>query len=100
MDKPETTATTVLATAVMLLFTVAVFFGIAMYYGFAIYLMWGWFIVPLGFPAISIPHAYGLMLFTNLLRQPADKSDGVKTAAFFLIPALTVLVGYIVQGWM
>ena len=37
--------------------------------GFAVSTMWGWFIVPLGAPAMSLAHGYGLSLFVSLFTQ-------------------------------
>ena len=37
--------------------------------GFAVSTMWCWFIVPLGAPAMSLAHGYGLSLFVSLFTQ-------------------------------
>ena len=46
---------------------VSIFFG-----GFVASILWGWFVVPLGFPAISFIHAVGLVVLLKSLRV----SDG------------------------
>ena len=33
---------------------------------FTVSTLWGWFIVPLGLPAISLAHSYGIMIFTGV----------------------------------
>jgi hypothetical protein len=35
--------------------------------------MWGWFVVPLGYPQISIPHALGLATIVSALRIGSAK---------------------------
>lgn len=37
-------------------------------YGWAITYLWLWYVVPLGLPALSIPHAIGLSLVARLFR--------------------------------
>lgn len=50
--------------------------GLAILSGFTIMIMWGWYIVPLGLPAINIIHALGLdMLVTFIVTT--KKSDNV-----------------------
>ncbi len=44
--------------------------------GFTIMVMWGWYIVPLGLPAINMIHAIGLDLFTTFI-VTTKKSDSV-----------------------
>ena len=46
--------------------------------GFAVSTMWGWFIVPLGAPAMSLAHGYGLSLFVTLFTQPLLIQSRVK----------------------
>lgn len=72
--------------------------------GFTIATTWGWFVVPLGLPAISIPHAIGLdFLITYMVTTVVP----TKTAPFWyrwlfsLIFALSVLFcGYILHLFM
>lgn len=70
---------------------------IAIYYAFAVQLLWGWFVSPLGFKDVSLAHAYGLVLFVNLFKTPEAKK--VELSAL-LLPAMCVLIGYIVKAWM
>jgi hypothetical protein len=92
---------------------------------YVLWIMWGWFIVPLGAPPISVAWAVGIAAGAHLLQAShLDTSeDGYelrtlnhsisltkKTAAKstlllrmaspFLKPALILLVGYIAKGYM
>jgi len=37
--------------------------------------LWGWFMVPIGVPAVAFWSAFGLMLLMGALRSTAGKSD-------------------------
>ncbi len=40
---------------------------LAAWKAFVLSIVWGWFVVPLGAPAIGVLHAYGLMLMLSLV---------------------------------
>lgn len=73
--------------------------------GFAVSTMWGWFIVPLGAPAMSLAHGYGLTLFVSLFTQPLliqsqVKDDpafttNMKVALSVIMSGVTLLVGLV-----
>jgi len=89
----------------------AVAFGV---YGmpYIVSTLWGWFVVPLGVPALSVAHAFGLILFTTLFRfdlitkakEDADKGtpigNCVKTWVVFFGGGLVLGVGYIAKYWV
>ena len=49
-------------------------FPLALFTGWALSLMWAWFVVPLGAPSLSAPHAAGLAILLKLV-TPKSKGD-------------------------
>lgn len=77
-----------------------------MHIGWVTWFMWGWFMVPLGLPAIGFWHATGIALITRLLiwRPPEtyDKDKIVRQKQFGLmviIPIMIWIIGYIIAHW-
>ncbi len=75
--------------------------------GLVLSLLWGWFIVPLGLPAINIFHAYGLALLVGLFGNSPQSEKGsqkdllIKAAAENIsAPLGALLMGWIISGWM
>lgn len=82
--------------------------------GYALSILWGWFMVPtLSLPAISIPAAIGLSLVAHLVshqdqsrlaKEPATGSWWMNAAGqwatILLIPAVSLLIGWIVKGYL
>ena len=75
--------------------------------GYIISWMWVWFVVPLGVPAITLVHAWGLSAMIYIVsRTPSiyenenNKIDGGKVTAALLMPWITLLVGYILHGYV
>ena len=71
--------------------------------------LWGWFVVPLGVPPISIAWAYGLSCIVGLFWYNALSSDSTETGlakAFsgllkvILVPLLALFFGWIAYGFM
>lgn len=83
-------------------------------YGWAITYLWIWYVVPLGLPAISIPHAIGLGLMSRLVRSSrfsaADRQAmskvGTSEKTFWIaweaagVPIFLWLAGWIVYQFM
>lgn len=46
-----------------------------LYAGFAITILWGYFIVPLGVPEITLPHAIGIYSILYILTKTTVKND-------------------------
>jgi len=74
-------------------------------------LLWGWFIVPLGIPAITVIHAMGLNLligfFANSYKNMAkldfkDSKNKATIALFtlFLNMLIPVIIGFIIHKFM
>ena len=89
--------------AIIVLTALSIFVG-----AWAFSTLFGWFLVPLGLPAIGYAHAYGLMLMTSFLKmRPKDfdtsdtterKSFGEHVARLFVyIFFYLVAVG---MGWL
>lgn len=71
--------------------------------------MWGWFVVPLGMPAIGKAHAYGLLAIAGLIRRgesskkadPAGTRDVIVAIGIaFSTPALVLFVGWLAHKLM
>lgn len=70
--------------------------------GFALSVLWGWFIVPLfALPALSVPAAIGLMMVASCLRgrdfEKQDEKGSEVLARIILVPALSLMLGWVVQ---
>ena len=90
----------------------AIIFGLApVLRGYVLHELWAWFLVPLGLPIIGKAHAYGIAILLWLATTAGTKSqlDQEKPAGEQLIqacvlvlmyPAVSLLAGWIVKGWM
>lgn len=76
----------------------------AVWSGYVLTVLWGWFIVPFGLPALSISWAFGLILVVSLLRSPARKPREDETwhvlACYTLGPLFALLFGWIAHSFM
>ena len=104
----------ILTYAVFGLVAIALATACALWGGFAAATLWGWFVVPLGVPDVSVLHAMGLTLALRALAgfsgkpQPDKTEDkmvalrklghvlGVATVA----PALALAVGWAIRWGM
>ena len=94
----------VLATVIALPVMAVLIALVAIYEGFAIWILWGWFAVPLGIPAIGLAHAIGVDLLIGMF-QPArfvtDDFDWAAWARTILFrPALAIAAGYVVLQYI
>ena len=104
----------ILTYAVMCLVALALATACALWRGFAAAVLWGWFVVPLGVPEVSMLHAVGLMLALRALAgrtampQPAKHEDkmvalralGRVLAVATVAPGAALAVGWVVRGAM
>ena len=97
------------------LFIYAIFIAIVGYgmKGWALAVLWGWFIVPFGLPALTIVQAIGVaIVVSHLTHQAQDKdSDKIKdkealdvmveaTVSVVIPPLTAVFLGWIVYQFM
>lgn len=78
--------------------------------GFVLSILWGWFLVPLGLPVISIPLGIGVALIVTFLTAPgkAGKAEEKATAEklqermtqVFLGPFIALLIGWVVHQFV
>ena len=81
--------------------------------GYVVSQLWGWFVIPLGLPPITMWHAYGVSLLFNFMCPYLDtadlaKKDGITSgelvgkALMLLVfrPALVLLFGYLVHTYL
>ena len=104
----------ILAYAVSGLVALALAVACALWGGFAASVLWGWFVVPLGVPEVSMLHAVGLMLALRALAgfsgkpqpdKPEDKMVALRAlgrvlAVATITPGLALAVGWVVRGAM
>ena len=78
--------------------------GITIYYSMVVVVLWGWFIVPLGLPPITISHAIGLTVILNMFRSVEAKAkdeDWQQTLLTGLTkPLFALAIGYIAKSLM
>ena len=85
---------------------IAVGIPMAIWSGFVLSVLWAWFFVPLGIPAISTAHGIGIALLTGFLRsyRKTDDVSGkdlfVSIGGWLIGSLLTLLIGWIVKGFM
>lgn len=84
---------------------------LAMWGGFVLSVLWSWFLVPLGLPAITWLQASGLLLIGQLLsgnygiNEPdCDGNDGCNYIAgvvqYFSYPLIFLCIGFSAQAFM
>jgi hypothetical protein len=75
-----------------------------LYSGFIMLKLWGWFVVPLGVGAITLPWAIGLCIMISAAKGwPScvdDETPGWEIIKPFFSNTLFLVLGYIVQGFM
>lgn len=100
--------------AVFGLVALALIVACALWGGFAAATLWGWFVVPLGVPEVSVLHAMGLALALRALAgfsgkpQPAKHEDkmvalrvlGRVLAVATVAPGAALAIGWVVRGAM
>ena len=77
---------------------------LSVYRGFVLALLWRWFVVPLGAPAIGVVHAMGLSwlvgLATYQLTGDPDRRPAVAVAMTLLFTTLALVAGSILAAVM
>lgn len=74
-----------------------------LYYGWAFSILWGWFLIPLGFPVLSLPQFMGLWAVRSFIFH---KHSGIETPApmfWFLMvftPLFFLTVGFVIRFWI
>ena len=82
--------------------TVVLFFAaipVAIWRAFVLSVLWGWFLVPMGAPAIGVALAYGLLLVVEVAKPARPDPDNVAETLVFsaLLNALVLATGYLVH---
>lgn len=76
----------------------------AVWEGWVLSVLWRWFLVPLGAPALSIPAAIGVAIIVGMLTHQSSKTDdedwAAKISAIFLGPPMMLLVGWITKQFL
>lgn len=74
--------------------------------GLTVSVLWSWFIVPLGLPAVGLWHAYGLALiwsaFSGLGRKSRDEDNGLARVLVQVpfVGGVLMAAGWVVRFWM
>lgn len=80
-----------------------------LWFGFVFSVLWHWYIVRLGAPAISVAHAMGLSLVVRLLTAGLVSSEkkvwtwtALRNSVFVaaLLPATLLLLGWVYLHWV
>lgn len=79
----------------------------AIWKGYVLSVLWGWFVVPLGAPPVTIPVAIGVSLVVSLLTKSVRPTDidgelqlGKQAYIAAAGPALMLFVGWIVKAFL
>jgi len=77
---------------------------LAVFQGYGLLLLWEWFVVPLGFHALTLPGAMGITLIASLLTAnlngvSTQKDMVLSTMYCFLGQCLLVSTGYIIKSF-
>jgi hypothetical protein len=80
----------------------------ALWRGYVLSILWGWFAVPIfGLPQLTVPAAIGVCLIVGMFFARNDEDNrsgwekfGSSIAVTFIGPLCTLLVGWIVKGFM
>lgn len=74
--------------------------AIILWWAFGLSVMWSWFVVPLGVPAIGVTWAAGLLICSRFLKPVAPpKVDNYGQYVFgaVIVVPLTLLLGWLVK---
>jgi hypothetical protein len=92
-------------TAVMFVtgIAVAVFVLIAMQ-AFTLYVLWGWFVVPLGVPPLTIAWSAGIMLVASMVRgyspRKSEEGDGARVIGQAIFGCgYALALGYVIKHY-
>jgi hypothetical protein len=77
---------------------ILVILSMLMLSAFVLGTLWGWFLVPLGLPAISYVHAYGLSIVVTYLQGVKDRNNNT-TAKELLVSSVSLSVGALIFGY-
>lgn len=103
LDDRDVTGSAIVVAALLVILAIA---PVLIIHGYVISIMWGWFVVPLGVPAIGIAHAIGLagMLGALNVAKSSDKVEGRAMAwimdMLLIRPAIILGIGWIVKQFM
>jgi hypothetical protein len=74
------------------------------FYGFTFWLLWGWFMVPLGLPSISVGHATGLHAILRFAVASRSKNRDPLSASLYgeaaIWPLVCLAVGFVAKQFM
>lgn len=103
MNDKASTAAVIAVAAFGLVGVIACLSLLHIWTGFVLSIMWGWFAVPLGLPAISIPMAIGLALTGKMMLgfRGGKAENGMKAwINTICVPLFALAIGWIVKGCM
>lgn len=78
--------------------------GTILWRGYVLAILWGWFAVPaFGLPQLTIAQAIGVSIVVGMLTHQGFKDDrelGPLVALALLGPLVSLLIGWIVKGYL
>jgi len=105
-DKSDEVITTIIGAILFTLSLIGTILAISVTHGFVLSALWGWYIVPLGLPAIGIVHAIGLALLVRYLtyhhnkckRETEEENPISKLVArVFVYPIAVLFIGWLIH---
>lgn len=87
------------ATLFMVLLAIVMVVAISIYHAFVIQILWGWYVVPLGVPSISVAHAFGLSCLAGVFRRYSK--DGQADLYMTVVgPLFLLAAGAVAKQWI
>jgi len=67
--------------------------------GWVLFVLWGWFLIPLGLPAIGIAHALGIQCIVSLMSMHSGPKTDKDTGEIISI-SISVSLVWLLMGWI
>lgn len=75
--------------------------------GWVLSILWSWFLVPLGVPAVNTAHAIGIATIASLLchqprKTPDDQAEAIGEIIgyYFFVPLFSLIMGAILKAFL
>lgn len=68
--------------------------------GFTIMVLWSWFIIPFGLPAISLAHAIGIDLLITFLVSTTVQTDIYELYWYRIAYSFSITISVLGSGWI
>lgn len=91
---------TILGIPMLFVFMIIAFLPLGLFNAWALQKMYGWFLIPLGLPALNLWHVWGIMMIINHIKpmQTDDTKLWISIAKGVYATCLMLLIGYLLKG--